>query len=423
MATQKRGINTQSVHAGCRPDPLYGGVSVPIYQSSTFAFESADQGAARFRGDEGGYIYTRMGNPTAAALEEAVASMEGGHAGLATSSGMAAIFTVFFTYLEAGAHMIGTDSIYGPSRVAVEKHFRKFAVQSDFVDTSDVDKVRAAVRPETRMLYIETPENPTIRLTDIQACADIAREHELLLVVDNTFASPVLQRPLEYGADIVVHSMTKFLNGHADVVAGMIVASTEQQRMALRDVLNHHGGCIDPHQAWLVHRGLKTLGLRVVQAQRNAQAVSEMLHRHPAVEWVRYPGAPDHPQRDLVARQMDGPGALLCFGVQGGLEAGRALMEQVRIATLAVSLGGVETLIEHPASMTHAGLSGDVRDEAGITDNLIRLAVGCEDTEDIINDLRAALDSLPRHEPLLAGAGSPCHQPTASWHYRSRRHL
>ncbi|HKJ01731.1 MAG TPA: PLP-dependent aspartate aminotransferase family protein [Longimicrobiales bacterium] len=394
MATQKRGIHTQSVHAGVEPDPQYGAVSVPIFQSSTFAFASADQGAARFRGDEDGYIYSRMGNPTTAALEQAVASLEGGHAGLATSSGMAAIFTVFFTYLEAGAHIIGTDSVYGPSRVAVEKHFRRFGVQSTFVDTSDVENIRAAIRPETRMLYIETPENPTIRLTDIRACAAIAREHELLLVVDNTFASPVLQRPLELGADIVVHSMTKFLNGHADVVAGIIVSSTEHQRASLRDVLNHHGGCIDPHQAWLVHRGIKTLGLRVIQAQRNAQAVSQMLHEHPAVEWVRYPGAPDHPQRELVERQMDGPGSLLCFGVRGGLDSGKLLMERVEVATLAVSLGGVETLIEHPASMTHAGLSQKVRDQSGITDNLIRLAVGCEDADDIVDDLRRALDSL-----------------------------
>jgi methionine-gamma-lyase len=403
MSQHKRGINTQSVHAGCHPDPQHGGVSVPIYQSSTFAFESADQGAARFRGDEPGYIYTRMGNPTVAALEGAVASLEGGHAGLATGSGMAAIFTVLFTYLEAGSHIVGTDSIYGPSRVVVDKHFRRFGIQSDFVDSSDVSNVRAAVRPETRIIYVETPENPTIRLTDIAACADIAREHELLLVVDNTFASPVLQRPLEHGADIVVHSMTKFLNGHADVVAGMIVTSTEQQRAAIREVLNHHGGCIDPHQAWLVHRGLKTLGLRVAQAQDSAQAVSEMLRQHPAVEWVRYPGVPDHPQRELVARQMDGPGALLCFGVRGGLDAGRVLMERVEIATLAVSLGGVETLIEHPASMTHASLSREAREKAGITDNLIRLAVGCEDTDDIVRDLRRALDSLEQEEPAVAG--------------------
>ena len=405
MNKHKGGINTQSVHAGSRPDPLYGGVSVPIYQSSTFAFDSVDQGAARFRGDEEGFIYTRMGNPTTAALEEAVASMEGGHAGLATSSGMAAISVVFFTYLETGAHMIGTDAIYGPSRTLVENHFRRFGVLSDFVDTSKPDNIRAALRPETRMLYVETPENPTIRLTDIAACAEIACEHALLLVVDNTFASPVLQRPLEFGADIVVHSMTKFLNGHADVVAGMIVTSTEEQRKTIREALNHHGGCIDPHQAWLVHRGLKTLGLRVAQAQRSAGSISEMLHEHRAVEWVRYPGAPDHPQRELVARQMDGPGCLLAFGVHGGLQAGRLLMERVEIATLAVSLGGVETLIEHPASMTHAALPREAREAAGITDNLIRLAVGCEDTEDLVQDLRRALDSLPQATEVAVEAG------------------
>ena len=409
MEHQKGGFNTQSVHAGCRPDPLYGGVSVPIYQSSTFAFDSVDQGAARFRGDESGYIYTRMGNPTVAALEEAVASMEGGHAGLATSSGMAAISTVLFAYLEAGAHLISTDSVYGPSRVLVEKHFRRFAVESDFVDTTNLDNVRAALRPETSMLYIETPENPTMRITDIEGCAEIAQEHGLLLVVDNTFATPVLQRPLEYGADIVVHSMTKFLNGHADVVAGIIVTSTEGQRKTLREVLNHHGGCIDPHQAWLVHRGLKTLGLRLRQAQQNAMAISEMLHGHPAVEWVRYPGAPDHPQRDLAANQMDGPGALLCFGVRGGLEAGRLLMDGVKIPTLAVSLGGVETLIEHPASMTHAGLSPEAREQAGITDNLIRLSAGCEDTEDLIEDLRGALHALSRRELVSAGVDAAPH--------------
>ncbi len=218
-------------------------------------------------------------------------------------------------------------------------------------------------------------------------------------MVDNTFATPVLQRPLAHGAGIAAPRPTKYLNGHADVVAGIIVASTEEQRRTLREALNHHGGCIDPHQAWLVHRGLKTLGLRLAQAQANARGISELLHAHPAVEWVRYPGASDHPQRELVAKQMDGPGAILCFGVHGGLEGGRQLMEQVGIATLAVSLGGVETLIEHPASMTHASMSREAREEAGISDNLIRLAVGCEDTEDLVTALRSALDALPRPAP------------------------
>ena len=402
---EREHIHTDSVHAGAKPDRLYGGVSVPIYQSSTFAFENVEQGARRFKGAEPGYIYTRMGNPTVAALEEAVAGMEGGHAGLATSSGMAAITASLFAYLGAGGHVVGTDSVYGPSRTVVERHFRRFGVDSDFVDTSDVRQVREALRPETVLLFLETPENPTIRLSDIAACAEAAHERGVVVVVDNTFATPVLQRPLELGADLVVHSMTKFLNGHADVVAGMIVTRDEEQTRLLRDVLNHHGGCIDPHQAWLVHRGLKTLGLRVYKAQENAQAVSELLHEHPVVEWVRYPGAADHPQRELVERQMDGPGSLLCFGVAGGLEAGRIVMERVKLATLAVSLGGVETLIQHPASMTHAGMTPEARAKAGITDNLIRLSVGIEDTADLLADLQQALDAVLAEE-AVAGAGS-----------------
>ncbi|MCP3976873.1 MAG: aminotransferase class I/II-fold pyridoxal phosphate-dependent enzyme [bacterium] len=405
MAKERRGFDTEAVHAGTPPDPLFGAVSVPIYQTSTFAFESVDQGAGRFAGTEPGYIYTRMGNPTVAALEDAVTLLEGGHGALATSSGMAAIVTVFFTYLQAGSHMVGTDSVYGPSRVVVEKYFSRFGVESSFVDTSDVSNIRAAIRPETTMLYIETPENPTIRLTDIKACTEIAEDRGLLLVVDNTFATPLLQRPIELGADIVVHSMTKFLNGHADVVAGIIVTSTDDQFRKLRAGLNHHGGCIDPHQAWLVHRGLKTLGLRLRQAQSNAMALSELLHDHPAVEWVRYPGAPDHPQRDLVERQMDGPGAVLCFGVHGGLAAGKRLMETVQLATLAVSLGGVETLIEHPASMTHASMAHEAREAAGITDGLIRLAVGCEAEADLLADIAAALDGLS--DQHLETAGTP----------------
>ncbi len=395
----RHGLNTLSVHSGAHPDPQYGAVSVPIYQSSTFAFENVEQGAARFRGEEDGFIYTRMGNPTTAALEGALAELEGGHAALATGSGMAAITNVFFTYLDAGAHLIGTDSVYGPSRVVVEKHFSRFGVSSDFVDTTDPAKIRAVLRPTTRMLYIETPANPTIAITDIAACAEIARENGLLLVVDNTFATPILQQPLDLGADIVVHSMTKFLNGHADVVAGAIVTSEAEQSQRLRIGLNHHGGCIDPHQAWLVHRGLKTLGMRVERAQYNAQAVAHLLSEHPAVGWLRYPGQADHAQRELIERQMRGPGSLLSFGVAGGLEAGRILMENVRLATLAVSLGGVETLIQHPASMTHASMSPKARSSAGIGDELIRLAVGCEDLDDILADLSLALDRVLEATP------------------------
>jgi methionine-gamma-lyase len=369
-------------------------VAPPIYQTSTFAFASVEQGAARFAGKEKGFIYTRMGNPTTGALEEAVADLEGGFAGLATSSGMAAIVNVFFTYLGSGAHMIGTSAVYGPSRVVVERDFSRFGVEYDFVDTSDLEAVKSAVRPNTKLLFVETPANPTIRLTDLGACAEIAKEHDLLMVVDNTFATPILQNPLQHGAHIVVHSMTKFINGHADVVGGMIVTTGSEQTKRLRGVLNYHGGCIDPHQAWLVHRGLKTLGLRVERGTENAQAIAEMLVEHPAVEWVRYPGLDDHPQQELVKKQMKGAGALMAFGVKGGLDAGRTVMEKVKVATLAVSLGGVETLIQHPASMTHAGMAQEARNEAGITDGLIRLSVGIEDKADLVKDLKSALDEL-----------------------------
>ncbi|MHC4944000.1 MAG: trans-sulfuration enzyme family protein [Planctomycetota bacterium] len=395
MNDDNQGYNTKAVHAGYHPDPVYGSISPPIFQTSTFAFESVAQGAARFAGKEKGYIYSRMGNPTTKGLEDAVAALEGGYAGLATSSGMAGIVNIFFTYLNQGSHLIGTSAVYGPSRVVVERDFSRFGVEYDFVDTSDIEQIRAKIKPNTTMLYIETPSNPTMHITDIEACAKLAKEHDLLLVVDNTFATPILQRPLELGAHIVVHSMTKFINGHADVVAGMIVASTEEQYKRLRSVLNHHGGCIDPSQAWLVHRGLKTLGLRVERAMNNARALARMLLDHPAVEWVNYPGLDSHPQRALVKKQMPaGGGALMAFGVHGGIEGGRTVLENVKLATLAVSLGGVETLIQHPASMTHAGMSPEAREEAGITDGLVRLSVGIENIEDLKADLASALNAI-----------------------------
>lgn len=395
MKDHNQGLNTKAVHAGYHTEPLYHAVSPPIYQTSTFAFTSVAHGAGLFAGKEKGFIYSRMGNPTTQGLEDAVASLEGGFGGLATGSGMAAIVTVFMTYLSQGDHMIGTSAVYGPSRVVVERDFSRFGVEYDFVETSDLEKIKAAIKPNTKMLYVETPANPTIDVSDLEGCAAIAKEHNLILVVDNTFATPMLQRPLEFGVDVVVHSMTKFINGHADVVAGMIVTSTEEQHKKLRSVLNYHGGCIDPHQAWLVHRGLKTLGLRVERSSENAQAIAEMLQSHPAVDWVRYPGLDDHPQRDLTKKQMpNGGGALMAFGVKGGFDAGAKVMEHVELATLAVSLGGVETLIQHPASMTHAGMSPEAREAAGITDGLVRLSVGIEDVEDLKADLKQALDEL-----------------------------
>jgi methionine-gamma-lyase len=383
---------TTVIHAGQEPDPVYGGVSVPIYQSSTFAFDSAEQGAARFAGKEEGFIYTRIGNPTIRALEESLATLEGGFDASATATGMAAVTTIYTALLDKDAHVVGTASIYGPSRTVLESEFSRFGVRSDFVDTSDIRNVEKALRPATKLLFIETPANPTLAVTDLRACARIAREHGIILAVDNTFSSPLLQNPLDLGADVVMHSLTKFINGHSDVVGGAIIARDEKLHQRLRKVLVLMGGTMDPHQAWLVLRGIRTLALRIEKSQRNAAELAPWLAAHPKVAWVNYPGLESHPQHALAREQMKGFGSMICFGLHGGYEPGRKMINAVRLCTLAVSLGGIESLIQHPASMTHAGLPKEHREMAGITDDLIRLSVGCEGVEDLREDLRQALE-------------------------------
>ncbi len=388
--------STKAIHAGNLKKPVFGEVSVPIFQTSTFSFPSADEGAARFSGDSDGFIYTRMGNPTTRALEECIASLENGYKGMATASGMAAITTVFLALLDQGTHMVGTASVYGPTRVVVENELSRFGIASTFVDTSNLDNIEKAIqKPDTRIIYIETPANPILSLTDIEAVAHIAHKNDILLVVDNTFASPFLQRPLEQGADIVIHSLTKFINGHSDVVGGIIIAKDEKLYRKIKPVLNLFGGTMDPHQAWLVLRGVRTLPLRIEKAQDNASRLATYLLNHPKVTWVKYTGLPDHPQHQIVKKQMDGCGTMISFGVRNGLEGGKIVMDNVRLFTLAVSLGGVESLIEHPASMTHASVPREERELAGIRDELIRVSVGCEDFEDLKNDLDQALFKIP----------------------------
>ncbi|MBP7865569.1 MAG: PLP-dependent transferase [Acidobacteria bacterium] len=382
-------MNTKLVHAGVSPDP-YGSVVTPIYQVSTFAFDSAQNGADRFAKKADGYIYTRIGNPTLDALEKCVAELEGGVGGIATSSGMAAVNTIYSALLKEGDHVVSTASVYGPSRILLERHFSRFGVRSTFVDTSDLEAARAAVRPETKLVYIETPSNPMMQVTDIAAMAEIAHAAGALLAVDGTFASPCLQQPLLLGADVVMHSVTKFINGHADVVGGILAARDPGVYQRLRDTMILTGCNMDPHQAFLVHRGIKTLSLRVARAEENAMAIAKWLEQRPEVEWVRFVGLPSHPQHEVARRQMRGFGAMISFGMRDGLEAGRRLMDSVKLATLAVSLGGVETLIEHPASMTHAGVPRAEREAAGITDGLVRLSVGIEDLDDLIRDLDQA---------------------------------
>ncbi len=390
MDTKNSGFTSKLVHAGSTPDPL-GSAVTPIYQTSTFSFRDADHGARCFSGEEKGYIYTRIANPNINELEVAVAELENGFGGIASSSGMAAVNNVYLTLLGQGDHMISHNAVYGPSRGIMEKLYPKLGVEFDYVDTTDVKNIEKAIKPNTKLLYLETPANPTIGITDIKAAVEIAHKHNIIVCVDNTFCSPYLQRPLDLGADIVLHSMTKFINGHADIVGGMVVAKDEALYNELRYIMVNVGFNMDPHQAWLARRGLKTLSIRIDKAQENAIKVADYLEAHPKVDWILYPGLKSHPQYELAIEQMDGPGAMISFGVKGGLDAGKKVMNNVHLALLAVSLGGIETLIQHPASMTHSKLSKEARESAGITDGLVRLAVGIEDIDDIIADLDHAL--------------------------------
>jgi len=393
MKTKGSGIHTKLVHAGYQPDAT-GAVSVPIYQTSTFAFRNAEHGAALFAGEEEGFIYTRIGNPTVRALEDNIAELEHGYGGIATSSGMGAVCAVYFALLQAGSHVVSTASVYGASRVLMEKDFSRFGVESTYVDTSDANNVRAALKQNTTLVYIESPSNPAMQVTDIAEVAKIAHERGCVLVVDNTFASPYLQNPLELGADVVLHSVTKFINGHADVVGGMIVAKDALLYKRLRKAMVNTGCNMDPHQAFLVLRGVKTLGLRVERQQESAMRIAHWLLEQPEIENVRYIGLESHPQHAIAKKQMKGFGSMIAFELKGGFEAGKRMMDSVKLAVLAVSLGGVETLIEHPASMTHAGMSSADRLAAGFNDGLVRYAVGIEDVEDLIADLRQALDAI-----------------------------
>lgn len=381
------------IHSGEFENPL-GSATVPIYQTSTFIFENADHGAKCFSGEDDGYIYTRIGNPTIHALETLVADLESGVSGIATSSGMAAVNTIYMALLSKGDHMISSAAVYGPSRVVMEQHWSRFGVESTYVNTANIEEIKAAIRPETRMLYIETPANPTMDITDLEACANLAHAHGILMVVDNTFSSPYLQRPLEFGADVVFHSMTKFLNGHADIVAGMIVTKDITLGKKLRSMMVTLGCNMDPHQAYMVIRGIKTLGIRIERSQQNAIKVARFLENHPKVAWVKYPGLESHPQHELAKKQMDGFGSMISFELKGGLQAGKILMDNVKVAILAVSLGGVETLIQHPASMTHSKVPAEAKIKAGITDGLVRYSVGIEDVEDIIDDLDQGLSII-----------------------------
>lgn len=377
-------FSTICIHAGQQPDPATGAIVTPIYQTSTYVQE----GLGRHKG----YEYARTQNPTRAALEANLAAIEGGRAAFAFASGMAAEAAVM-TLLAAGDHVVVTDNTYGGTYRLFEQVLRKYGLDFTYVDTSSTEAIRAAVRPSTRMLFLETPTNPTLRLTDLEAAAGLARAHGLVVVVDNTFASPYVQRPLALGADLVVHSTTKFLNGHSDGVGGIVVASRDEHIEWLRFVQNAQGAIIGPMDAWLVLRGTKTLPIRMERHNANALALAELLAGHPKVVRVHYPGLPSHPQHELARRQMRGFGGLIAIEL-GTRDRARRFLESTSIMALAESLGGVETLVSHPASMTHASVPAERRRQIGVTDDMVRISVGIEDLDDLREDLLQALDRV-----------------------------
>lgn len=383
-------FQTKCVHAGIG-DYEFLPVVPPIYQTSTFAFESAEQGSALFAGEQKGYIYTRMLNPTIEALENAVAALEGGHKSLGCASGMAAVHTIFASLTQSGDHVVCSSAVYGPTLTLLKNIMAKYGVETTVVNSSNLDEVENAMKPNTKLVFIETPGNPTLAVTDIEETAKIAHKHRAKLAVDNTFMSPALQQPFTLGADIIMHSMTKFLNGHADVVGGIIVVKDEENYLSFRKVLNQTGGVIDPFNSFLVHRGIRTLALRMQKHSENAQKIAEFLEPHPQIKWVSFPGLKSHPQYTIGQKQHKGPGGMIAFELKGGYDAGLAVLNSVNVVKLAVSLGGVETLIQHPASMTHYSLGKEGRADAGISDGLVRLSVGIENANDLLNDLDQAL--------------------------------
>jgi methionine-gamma-lyase len=401
MDHKTSGFDTECVHAGIG-EYEFGSVVPPIYQTSTFKFESADHGASLFAGTQKGYIYSRMLNPTVEALENCIAALEHGHKALGCGSGMAAIHTVFTALLAKGDHIICSAAVYGPTITLLNNIFCKYGVEADFVDTSDLNKVNDAVRKNTKVIYVETPGNPTLSISDIKSISDIAHNSGAVVVVDNTFMSPALQQPLQLGADVVLHSLTKFLNGHADVVGGIVVVKDEKTYLQFRKVLNQTGGVIDPFNSFLVHRGIKTLAIRMERHCKNAMIIAEHLEANNIVKNLLYPGLKSHPQYELGLRQHKGHGGMITFEVEGGFEAGKVLMNSMKLCQLAVSLGGVESLIQHPASMTHFSMGPEARAAAGISEGLVRLSVGIENVEDIINDLDNAfqkVEDIQQHHP------------------------
>lgn len=393
----KMGFGTRAVHAGNVRDSQYGSLTMPIYQTSTFYFDSCEQGGRRFAGEEGGYIYTRLGNPTTTVLENKIAALEGGEACAAASSGMGAISSCLWSIAGAGKHIIADETLYGCTFALLSHGMTQYGVEVTFTDLSKLENLTANLRENTVAVYLETPANPNLKITDIELLAKTAHEYnpEILVVCDNTFASPALQNPLKLGADVVVHSATKYLNGHGDVIAGFVVGSaefiTKVKMFGLKDMT---GATLGPFESWLILRGLKSLEIRVERHTASAKKIAEYLYNNDKVEHVNYPGLPTHPGHEIAKRQMKDFGGMISFEIKGGKEAGMKFCNALKLCTIAVSLGDAETLIEHPASMTHSTYGPEDLKAAGISAGLIRLSVGLENADDIIADMQQAFDSI-----------------------------
>ena len=386
-------FSTNQIHLEGHKKP-FNSHSFPIFQTSTFYFDSPEHGAELFAGKGEGYIYTRLGNPTIDAVEKVVAGLEGGFGATATSSGMSAVLASVFPFVKAGDHIIVSDTLYGASTTLLTDFAARYGVESSVVKSTDLDEYKNSVKSNTKLIYIETPANPTLSITDIRGVSEIAKNANALLVVDNTFATPYLQRPFEMGADVIMHSATKYLNGHGDVVMGFSVGKNKELHKKIRSFTKLTGGNANPFDSYLCLRGIKTLSLRMDKHNTNAQKVAEYLQGHEKVLKVYYPGLPDFEGHELAKKQMTGFSSVIAFDLKGGFEAGKGLMKSVKMMTLAVSLGTVDTLIQHPASMTHSGVPREEKMKAGITDELTRISVGLEDVEDIIQDLEQGLAKL-----------------------------
>lgn len=384
---------TQVIHGGHERE-AFGALVTPLYQSATFVFESAQQGGERFAGNEPGYIYTRLGNPTTAELERKMAILEGAEAAAATASGMGAVSAALLANLQMGDHLVASNAVYGCTYALMTTQFARFGIEVSLVDFSSVAEIEAAIKSNTKVVFCETPVNPHLQVFDLAAIATIAKRHQLVSIVDNTFMTPLLQRPLDFGIDLVIHSATKYLNGHGDVIAGIVCGSEEQLHKVKYEILKDIGAVISPHDAWLILRGLKTLDVRLQRHCDSAQRVAEFLAEHPSINRVYYPGLASHQGHKFIGKQMKRAGGVIAFELAANLEEAMAFVGHLSLFSIAVSLGDAESLIQHPASMTHSPYTPEARAAAGIGDNLLRISIGLEDCDDIIADLNQALARL-----------------------------